>query len=64
MFEIFVTRILSPLLVDLIFRLVQKYVKDAVFRGMVDDAVKMAKAAQSEEEVQDAAKALHDAINS
>lgn len=63
MFDFIATKLLGPLIADLVVRLVERYVKDAIFKNQIDDAIKLAKSAQSEEETKEAAKAIHDAIN-
>lgn len=63
MLSFLVTNIFSPLLADVLVRLIERYVKDIVFRGQIDTAVKLAKEAQTQDDIKEAAKAIHDAIN-
>ncbi len=62
--ELFIQRVLAPIVAEIVVRLVDKYVKDAAYAARVEEAIRRAKAAQTPEQTMEAASALTKALNS
>lgn len=63
MWQALLTRAFAPLVAEVVVRLVDRYLRDAMFKAKIDEAVRLAQGA-NEHTVKDAARRLHEAINS